>query len=163
MSKNYNYSGEVKDDLVAPSGGVVAGLVYVIGGQVWVAQTSADEGELFTGKNDGNWTLPAASHASNQAIALFGPVFWDAANLRCTNVAAGNTLIGAATSAKVSTATEVDVSLWPRPPAQDISDPPAATAATNTTPYGFAQAQANAIVTWIRDADVALKAAGIIS
>lgn len=163
MSKNYNYSGEVKDDLIAPAGGVTSGLVYVIGGQAWVAETSADEGELFTGKNNGNWTLPAATHASNQAIALGGPVFWDATNLRCTNVASGNTLLGAASAAKVSTDTEVEVTLWPRPPAQDISDPPVGTAPTNSTPYGFTQAQATALLAWVRDADVALKAAGLIS
>jgi hypothetical protein len=39
--------------------------------------------------------------------------------------------------------------------------PPAATAATNSTPYGFSQAQADALITWARAADAALKAAGI--
>lgn len=39
---------------------------------------------------------------------------------------------------------------------------PAATAATNTTPYGFSQAQADAIVAWVRAADAALKAKGLI-
>lgn len=39
--------------------------------------------------------------------------------------------------------------------------PPVATAATATTPYGYTQTQADAIVTWIRAADAALKAAGI--
>jgi len=39
---------------------------------------------------------------------------------------------------------------------------PAATAATNSTPYGFSQAQADAIVTWIRAADAELKAKGLI-
>jgi hypothetical protein len=38
---------------------------------------------------------------------------------------------------------------------------PAATGATNSTPYGFSQAQADAIVTWIRAADTQLKALGI--
>lgn len=38
---------------------------------------------------------------------------------------------------------------------------PAATAATNSSPYGFSQAQADAIVTWIRAADVLIKALGI--
>jgi hypothetical protein len=37
---------------------------------------------------------------------------------------------------------------------------PAATAATNSSPYGFSQAQADAIVTWIRAADAQLKALG---
>lgn len=40
---------------------------------------------------------------------------------------------------------------------------PAATAATSTTPFGFSQAQADAIVAWIRAADAELKAKGIIS
>lgn len=39
---------------------------------------------------------------------------------------------------------------------------PAATAATNSSPYGYSQAQADAIVTWIRAADAALKAKGLI-
>lgn len=39
--------------------------------------------------------------------------------------------------------------------------PPVATASTSTTPFGYTQAQADAIVTWIRAADAALKAAGI--
>lgn len=39
---------------------------------------------------------------------------------------------------------------------------PAATAATNSTPYGFSQAQADAIVAWIRKADADLKAKGLI-
>lgn len=39
---------------------------------------------------------------------------------------------------------------------------PAATAATNTSPYGFSQTQADAIVAWIRAADAALKAKGLI-
>jgi hypothetical protein len=40
---------------------------------------------------------------------------------------------------------------------------PAATAATASTPYGYAEAQANAILTWIRAADAELKAKGLIS
>lgn len=40
---------------------------------------------------------------------------------------------------------------------------PAATAATSTTPFGYSQAQADAIVTWIRAADAELKAKGLIS
>lgn len=40
---------------------------------------------------------------------------------------------------------------------------PAATAATNSSPYGYSQAQADAIVTWIRAVDAHLKAMGIIA
>lgn len=39
---------------------------------------------------------------------------------------------------------------------------PAGTAATNSTPYGFSQTQADAIVTWIRAVDAELKAKGFI-
>lgn len=38
---------------------------------------------------------------------------------------------------------------------------PAATAATSSTPFGFSEAQANAIVTWVRAADAILKANGL--
>lgn len=40
---------------------------------------------------------------------------------------------------------------------------PAATAATSTTPFGFSETQANAIVTWIRAVDAELKAKGFIA
>lgn len=40
---------------------------------------------------------------------------------------------------------------------------PAATAATSSTPFGYSQAQADAIVTWIRAVDAELKAKGLIS
>lgn len=39
---------------------------------------------------------------------------------------------------------------------------PASTAATSTSPFGYAEAQANAIVTWIRAVDAELKAKGLI-
>lgn len=45
----------------------------------------------------------------------------------------------------------------------DALTAPVSTAATATTPYGYTQAQADAIVTWIRAADTALKNLGIIA
>lgn len=44
-----------------------------------------------------------------------------------------------------------------------VTTAPAATAATSTTPFGYSEAQANAIVTWIRAVDAALKARGLIA
>jgi len=44
-----------------------------------------------------------------------------------------------------------------------VTTAPAATAATNSSPYGFSQAQADAIVTWIRAVDAHLKLKGIIA
>lgn len=40
---------------------------------------------------------------------------------------------------------------------------PAATAATSTTPFGFSEAQANALITWVRAVDAELKAKGLIA
>lgn len=40
---------------------------------------------------------------------------------------------------------------------------PAATAATNSSPYGFSQAQADALITWARAIDAELKAKGLIA
>lgn len=162
MSKDYIDSGDVFDDLVAPAGGVKSGLIYILNGLVVVAQISADEGELFTGKSNGNWRFPAAVHASNQGATRFDPAYWDATNSVITKTATGNTLVGCFTVDKVSTVAEAEVRIWSRPPAQDIADPPAATAPTNSTPYGFSQAQAQALLDWTRGADTALKAAGLI-
>lgn len=44
-----------------------------------------------------------------------------------------------------------------------VTTAPAATAATNSSPYGYSQAQADAIVTWIRAVDAHLKLKGIIA
>lgn len=44
-----------------------------------------------------------------------------------------------------------------------VTTAPAATAATNSSPYGFSQAQADAIVTWIRAVDAHLKLKGLIA
>jgi hypothetical protein len=40
---------------------------------------------------------------------------------------------------------------------------PGATAATSSTPFGYSEAQANAIVTWIRAVDAHLKELGLIA
>ena len=56
------------------------------------------------------------------------------------------------------------VAFWGGTPSVQIpvTTAPAATAATNSTPYGFSQAQADAIITWVRAVDAALKTRGII-
>lgn len=40
---------------------------------------------------------------------------------------------------------------------------PAATAATSTTPFGYSQAQADALIVWARAIDAELKAKGLIA
>lgn len=44
-----------------------------------------------------------------------------------------------------------------------VTTAPASTSATNSSPYGYSQAQADAIVTWIRAVDAGLKLKGIIA
>lgn len=44
-----------------------------------------------------------------------------------------------------------------------VTTAPASTASTNSSPYGFSQAQADAIVTWVRAVDAHLKLKGIIA
>jgi len=44
-----------------------------------------------------------------------------------------------------------------------VTTAPAATGATNSSPYGFSQAQADAIITWVRAVDAQLKSLGIIA
>jgi predicted RecA/RadA family phage recombinase len=104
-------------DFVAPSGGVVSGKVYIFGAFACVASTTADEGEPFNGDVEGVFELDAATNASAQAISVGGPVYWDATNKVATATATNNTLIGAATEAKVSTVAKVKVKLIQRPAA----------------------------------------------
>lgn len=44
-----------------------------------------------------------------------------------------------------------------------VTTAPAATAATNSSPYGFSQAQADALITWVRAVDAHLKSKGLIA
>ena len=151
MAKNFVQGGDVLD-LTAPSGGVTSGKGYLIGAIFVIALVTADEGETFAGQTTGVFELEAATHATTQGIAEAGPVYWDAAAGKATKTATGNTLIGSTVEAKVSTASTVKVNLWGRSAAPHAAlTKPAATAATNTTPYGFASAtQADALITAVR-------------
>jgi predicted RecA/RadA family phage recombinase len=153
MAKNFIYSGSTHDALVAPAGGVVSGKGYLIGAIFVIALTSAAEGDLFTGREDGAWELDAVGHVSAQAIGQGGPVYWDTAAGKATKIPSATTvLIGAAIVAKPTADTTVQVNLWGRAAAPVAAiTKPVATAATATTPYGFAsQAQADALVTAVR-------------
>lgn len=44
-----------------------------------------------------------------------------------------------------------------------VTTAPAATASTSSSPFGFSQAQADAIVTWMRAVDAHLKLKGLIA
>lgn len=58
MAKNYQQDGSVLT-LTAPSGGVESGKAYALGALVYVALSTAVEGETFAAKVDGVWLLNA--------------------------------------------------------------------------------------------------------
>lgn len=149
MSKTFREPGHNLDGLIAPTGGVVSGRVYRIGGLVVVSSDTVAETLPFTGITGGVHELAAAT---SQAPAVGDPIYWDATAHQCTTVATGNLLIGACRKAKASAAATVWVKLWSRAaaPVSAITKP-VTTAATNSSPYGYAtQAQADAVVTAVR-------------
>ena len=158
--RNFVQSGEMLD-LVAPSGGVVAGKLYLIGGLLVVASVTADAGVTFSGATEGVFDLDAKS---TDTFAPGDPVYWDAATNggQVTSTATSNTFVGAATEAKGSGDVTLTVNLFERVFAPAANVPlVAATAATNSTPYGFSQAQANAIVSSLNALITAAGKAGI--
>lgn len=111
--KNYVQPGEILT-LIAPSGGVTAGVGVLIGAIFAVASVTAAEGEEFAGAVRGVFDLAAATHASTQAIAAGAPAYWDNTAKVVTATAAGNTVIGVVTEDKVSTVAVARVALVPR-------------------------------------------------
>lgn len=90
--KNYVQHGDTLD-LVAPSGGVVSGVAYLIGTIFAVAVVSAAEGATFAGRLTGVYTLPKATgEAWTQGAALY----WDNTNKRLTTTSSGNTKVATA-------------------------------------------------------------------
>lgn len=111
--RNFVQAGSALD-MIAPSGGVVAGVGVLIGAIFGVAATTAAEGEIFSLSRRGVFDLAAATHASNQALAAGDPAYWDNTNKVITATAAGNTLVGVVTEAKVSTVAIARVALVER-------------------------------------------------
>lgn len=82
--------------LTAPSGGVVAGGVYVIGQLLVVAATSAAQGAEFVGKTTGCFTV---TKVGSQAWTQGAIVYFDEGNARFTTVPTGNFRAGVALEA----------------------------------------------------------------
>jgi len=159
--RNFIQEGEALD-LIAPSGGVLAGKGYFIGGMFVIAASDADATETFVGYRSGVFELTKAEHETDEALTAGGKVYYDNTAKAATATATGNKQIGVAVEAAASTADTAKVVLIQGlAPAVTALVAPANTSATNSTPYGYSQAQANAIVTWIIAADAALKAHGI--
>lgn len=90
---------------VTAGDGVLVGLLF------GVAKANAATGAPVVVAVEGVWNLTAEGAGSGQALAVGAAVYWDNTNKRCTATSAGNTKIGVATAAKVTTDTVVTVRL----------------------------------------------------
>lgn len=90
---------------VASGGGVKVGAIF------GVAATAAASGSPVEAETIGIYDLKAEGAASGQAFTVGDAVYWDDAAKQCTKAASGNTKIGVAMAAKISTATLLRVRL----------------------------------------------------
>lgn len=96
MASNFRKQGDTVT-LLAPSGGVVSGGLYVIGALAVVALKTAAEGVAFEGRVTGEFAL---TKVGSQAWTQGAKINWDAGNSRCTTATtSGFFPIGVATAA----------------------------------------------------------------
>ena len=88
---NFIQPGKVMT-FTAPSGGVVSGTAYLIGGLLVVAAVTAAAGATFTGSAVGVFTLPKASGAWTEGAVLY----WDNTAKNVTTTSTANFRIGCA-------------------------------------------------------------------
>lgn len=103
--KNKVQSGKVLT-LTAPTGGVVSGTAYKVGGMVVVACVSAAEGESFAAEVEGVYTLPKTT---SEAWTEGAKLYWDNTAKSFTTTSTSNTLAGFAAAAAASADTTGNV------------------------------------------------------
>lgn len=91
---NYKQPGKTLE-LTAPSGGVVSGTGYLIGGLFVVAAVTAAQTETFAAMVEGVFTLPKTSA---QAWAEGDKIYWNTGTDKADNVPTVGPLIGVATA-----------------------------------------------------------------
>jgi predicted RecA/RadA family phage recombinase len=92
MATNFVKEGDILT-FTAPTGGVVSGTAYLIGGILCVAMATVAETLEFEGRVSGVFTLPKAN---SQAWTEGQKIYWDDSAKVCTNVATAGQLIGVA-------------------------------------------------------------------
>lgn len=92
MATNFVKEGDILT-FTAPTGGVVSGTAYLIGGILCVAMATVAETLEFEGRVAGVFTLPKAN---SQAWTEGQKIYWDDSAKVCTNVATAGQLIGVA-------------------------------------------------------------------
>lgn len=103
MATNYKQPGHVLT-LTAPSGGVVSGQGYIIGGIFVVALHDADETDPFEGQRVGVFTLAKNADESGKDFAEGEAVFWDDTEKRLDKTDAAFYPVGYVARAADSTA-----------------------------------------------------------
>ena len=99
--KNFVQEGKTLT-FTAPTGGVVSGGAYLVGGVVAIAAADAAETEEFEGVLEGAFTL---DKVTGTAWTAGDRLYWDNSTKKATKVAGGNTLMGIAGSDAASGAT----------------------------------------------------------
>jgi predicted RecA/RadA family phage recombinase len=100
MARTYIAPGDVLT-LTAPTGGVVAGTAYLIGGLVVIAQTTAAQTVAFDAYVTG---VHSVTKADSQAWTEGALVYWDNTNKNFTTTSTSNYRAGIAVAAVASTA-----------------------------------------------------------
>lgn len=107
MTKKFIQAGAALA-LIAPSGGVLAGVGYVIGAQFAIAEESAAEAATFQGACNGVHFL---AKSGSLTFTQGEKVFWDDSAKACKKTATGYFLIGVATAAVGASDTLIPVKL----------------------------------------------------
>lgn len=107
MATNYVRDGDVLP-LVAPSGGVTAGVGYVIGAIFAVATKAAAATETFVGQCEG---VVALAKSGSLTWTQGEKVFWDDTAKACKKTSTGYFLIGTAIDVVVAGDTTIRVRL----------------------------------------------------
>lgn len=107
--------------------------------------------------SDGAMTVPAGGDVEANDVDVANDI---------TIAEAGNVIVGSTTGSKIGTATTQKLAFHNSTPvvqrAGAAQAAVAATAATDTTPFGFAEAQANAIVTLLNEIRAVLVEKGLM-
>jgi predicted RecA/RadA family phage recombinase len=140
MASNYKQPGKVIT-CIAPSGGVVSGLPYMLGAVLVVALASAVEAAEFEGQLGGVWALPKTSA---QAWAFGDKIYWNASTSKLDNVPTVGPLVGVATAIAANPTSTGEV-LLSGVPADDAEGPQAAIADLALTSLTDSPATADAL------------------
>lgn len=90
-------------DFTAPSGGTTSGVGVMLNKLFLIPVTSNVQGDMVAGKASGVFDHIAEGAGSGQAFAVGEDVFWDNTNKRMTKTSSGNTKVGVAVAAKITT------------------------------------------------------------